>query len=277
MWHSDHPLKCSLQAFARSSYPSPYLDTMSTLNLPQPVHNYAGQDELRSQPNGTHVNGNGTNGDVDDADMGEYVPPKASDKLKLGMIYPPREIRGELPPSSTLWELTVRRYHRQDRQPYLQITHSAASRGKDQGVSKDRSKVLFSHQRGPVSSVLPVHDRGGSRRIRYTSSSSSDSCTRGRDEGRHQYIRAKAGRVQGGSAWSHGNGSVSYSTLPGEAQLTHTGTFSASLPSFTPAVAVPSSPPSPSEKDETINSTFCARPTRYMDTTTAWSNPTSKS
>ncbi|ORX36927.1 Pre-mRNA splicing factor PRP21 like protein-domain-containing protein [Kockovaella imperatae] len=69
---------------------------MATLNLPKPVNSYAGEDELRNVPNGgsSTAKGNGVNGHAeDDADMGEYRPPKPSDKLKAGMIYPPREIR----------------------------------------------------------------------------------------------------------------------------------------------------------------------------------------
>ncbi|KAK4688970.1 splicing factor 3A subunit 1, partial [Tremellales sp. Uapishka_1] len=64
------------------------------LNLPKPVNTYAGEDELRTKTNGTAINGNGAdeNGH-DDEDIGEYRPPRASDKLKEGIIYPPKEIR----------------------------------------------------------------------------------------------------------------------------------------------------------------------------------------
>ena len=73
---------------------------MATLNLPRPVNSYAGEDELRSKLNG-FSNGNGhANGedgmDEDDAGLGgQYRVPKASDKYKKGIIYPPKEIRGE--------------------------------------------------------------------------------------------------------------------------------------------------------------------------------------
>ncbi|WWC61631.1 uncharacterized protein I303_104215 [Kwoniella dejecticola CBS 10117] len=67
---------------------------MSALNLPKPVNTYAGEDELRQQPNGAASNGNGTPVvEEDDGDMEEDRPARASDKLKVGIIYPPREIR----------------------------------------------------------------------------------------------------------------------------------------------------------------------------------------
>lgn len=56
---------------------------MSGLNLPKPVHSYAGQDELR-KPNGATVE--------DTDDMGEYRPPRLSDKLVRGIIYPPPDM-----------------------------------------------------------------------------------------------------------------------------------------------------------------------------------------
>lgn len=60
------------------------------LNLPKPVHSYAGQDELRQ------VNGGGAAATVvDEDDMGEYRPPRHSDKFKVGLIYPPPEMRSE--------------------------------------------------------------------------------------------------------------------------------------------------------------------------------------
>lgn len=72
---------------------------MSALNLPKPKQVFAGEDELRK------LNGNGTSAGADDGtiedgvrvrvDEGEYVPPRGSDKYKNGMIFPPREIRGE--------------------------------------------------------------------------------------------------------------------------------------------------------------------------------------
>ncbi|WVO16420.1 hypothetical protein L204_104096 [Cryptococcus depauperatus] len=61
---------------------------MSTLNLPRPVNTYAGADELRN----TSANGNGMAG-FEDVDEVEWKPPKASDKLKEGIIYPSKEIR----------------------------------------------------------------------------------------------------------------------------------------------------------------------------------------
>ena len=83
-----------------------YSGDMSTLNLPKPVNTYAGEDELRQKPNGHLANGASgdvhgeSNGDVgDDDDMAEYRPPKPSDKLKAGMIFPPKEIRSEMLPS----------------------------------------------------------------------------------------------------------------------------------------------------------------------------------
>ncbi|WVF71719.1 hypothetical protein IAT40_006527 [Kwoniella sp. CBS 6097] len=70
---------------------------MSALNLPKPINTYAGEDELRQRPNGTPVNGNGEGTPApegeQDGDEGEFRPPRASDKLKVGIIYPPREIR----------------------------------------------------------------------------------------------------------------------------------------------------------------------------------------
>lgn len=66
---------------------------------------------MRSKSNGAgtnghpEANGNGNlNGDHVDPkqeedeqqDEGEYKPPRASDKLKAGIIYPPREIRSKL-------------------------------------------------------------------------------------------------------------------------------------------------------------------------------------
>jgi splicing factor 3A subunit 1 len=55
------------------------------LNLPKPVNSYAGEDELRQ------VNGNGGV----DADADEYVPPRHSDKFRVGMIYPAPDVRSE--------------------------------------------------------------------------------------------------------------------------------------------------------------------------------------
>jgi splicing factor 3A subunit 1 len=70
---------------------------MSALSLPKPVNTYAGEDELRSKTNGAvETNGNGhvETPEVEE-DPGEYRPPRPSDKLKAGIIYPPREIRSE--------------------------------------------------------------------------------------------------------------------------------------------------------------------------------------
>lgn len=71
---------------------------MSALNLPKPVNTYAGEDELRKTTNGTSENGaaDGTeNGQATADDEGEYVAPKPSDRFKVGLIYPPREVRRE--------------------------------------------------------------------------------------------------------------------------------------------------------------------------------------
>jgi splicing factor 3A subunit 1 len=88
---------------------------MSALNLPKPKQSYAGEDELRKlnvNGNGTvHANGGG-DGTVEDGVRvkevaeEEYKPPRGSDKYKIGMIFPPREIRGEKS-SSTLSLLNV--------------------------------------------------------------------------------------------------------------------------------------------------------------------------
>jgi splicing factor 3A subunit 1 len=68
---------------------------MSALNLPKPINTYAGEEELR-RPNGVAVNGNGNgNGEEVEEDIGEYKPPRPSDKFLKGIIYPPREIRSE--------------------------------------------------------------------------------------------------------------------------------------------------------------------------------------
>ena len=73
---------------------------MATLTLPKPVNTYAGEDELRHKPNGHTTNGAATpngavEGEDDDPGLGgEYRPPRASDKYKQGIIYPPKEIRG---------------------------------------------------------------------------------------------------------------------------------------------------------------------------------------
>jgi splicing factor 3A subunit 1 len=72
---------------------------MSALNLPRPVNSYAGEDVLRSKMNGSAVNGNAKGatvadgGDEVEEDIGEYKPPRPSDRYKAGIIYPPKEIR----------------------------------------------------------------------------------------------------------------------------------------------------------------------------------------
>jgi splicing factor 3A subunit 1 len=80
---------------------------MSALNLPKPKQVFAGEDELRKLNGGAQANGGGAaaDGTIEDGvrvreggmqDEGEYQPPRGSDKYKIGMIFPPREIRGEL-------------------------------------------------------------------------------------------------------------------------------------------------------------------------------------
>ncbi|RXK38919.1 splicing factor 3A subunit 1 [Tremella mesenterica] len=70
---------------------------MATLNLPKPVKTYAEEDILRPKVNGTSSNGNGggkghDGEDGQDQEM-EFRPPRPSDNLKAGIIYPPKEIR----------------------------------------------------------------------------------------------------------------------------------------------------------------------------------------
>lgn len=77
---------------------------MSALNLPKPKQVFAGEDELRKlNTNGANGTANG-DGTIEEgvrvregggADEPEYQAPRGSDRFKLGMIYPPREIRGE--------------------------------------------------------------------------------------------------------------------------------------------------------------------------------------
>lgn len=80
---------------------------MSSLNLPKPKQVFAGEDELRKLngggPNGA-ANGNGTP-EVEVVE--EYRPPRGSDKYKLNMIFPPREIRGEFRVSPRFISLLV--------------------------------------------------------------------------------------------------------------------------------------------------------------------------
>lgn len=66
-----------------------------SLSLPKPVNTYAGEDELRK----TNGNGNGAgaadaNGGEEE-EVGEYKAPRMSDRYKVGMIYPPREMRSK--------------------------------------------------------------------------------------------------------------------------------------------------------------------------------------
>jgi splicing factor 3A subunit 1 len=72
---------------------------MATLSLPKPVNTYADEDVLRAPngPNGnvaTNGNGNGASAEEEE-DIGEYRPPRPSDKFLKGIIYPPKEIRSE--------------------------------------------------------------------------------------------------------------------------------------------------------------------------------------
>ena len=157
MWHFRHtpPRKAHLAAQPAQTPNNlqhlgrrwTYGCEMSTLNLPKPVNTYAGEDELRQkQPNGTTANGligdgpGESNGNVgEDEDMGEYRPPKPSDKLKVGMIFPPREIRSELS-LPIIWHLPLTRIcsnHRQDRQCRLSVSYTTTTRRKDQGPTKD--------------------------------------------------------------------------------------------------------------------------------------------
>lgn len=62
------------------------------MNLPKPVNTYAGEDELRT----ANGNGSGTpNYAAGEDDVGEYRAPRMSDRYKVGMIYPPKEMRSE--------------------------------------------------------------------------------------------------------------------------------------------------------------------------------------
>lgn len=77
---------------------------MSALNLPKPKQTFAGEDELRKlnghgASNAAKANGDGT---IEEGvrvreveEEPEYQPPRPSDKYKVSMILPPREIRGE--------------------------------------------------------------------------------------------------------------------------------------------------------------------------------------
>jgi splicing factor 3A subunit 1 len=64
---------------------------MSNISLPAPVNKYAGEDELKS----VNANANGRPA-ANGGDDGEYRPPKKSDSLREGLIFPPKSIRGEL-------------------------------------------------------------------------------------------------------------------------------------------------------------------------------------
>lgn len=84
---------------------------MATLSLPKPVNTYADEDVLRAPngPNGnvaTNGNGNGASAEEED-DIGEYRPPRPSDKFLKGIIYPPKEIRSEWCCDSTEGLLTL--------------------------------------------------------------------------------------------------------------------------------------------------------------------------
>jgi splicing factor 3A subunit 1 len=72
---------------------------MAALSLPKPVNTYVDEDVLRASngPNGnvaTNGNGNGASAEEEE-DIGEYRPPRPSDKFLKGIIYPPKEIRSE--------------------------------------------------------------------------------------------------------------------------------------------------------------------------------------
>lgn len=90
--------------------------TMATLNLPKPVNTYAGEDELRTRTNGAAANGNAATNGTEEVgeDIGEYKPPRPSDRYKVGIIYPPREVRCEyssLVPTSVLEPLIAMSSH----------------------------------------------------------------------------------------------------------------------------------------------------------------------
>ena len=79
-----------------------------SLSLPKPVNTYAGEDELRK------ANGNGTgsgaaNGEGGEEEVGEYKAPRMSDRYKVGMIYPPKEMRSRCRKSA----LVLPRHRRQ--------------------------------------------------------------------------------------------------------------------------------------------------------------------
>ena len=65
-----------------------------SLNLPKPVNTYAGEDELRKS-----TTPGAPGAAMETEDEGEYVPPKPSDRFKVGLIYPPREVRSESSPA----------------------------------------------------------------------------------------------------------------------------------------------------------------------------------
>lgn len=60
-----------------------------SLSLPKPVNTYAGEDELRQTNGSADANGGA------EEDVGEYKAPRMSDRYKVGMIYPPKEMRSE--------------------------------------------------------------------------------------------------------------------------------------------------------------------------------------
>ncbi|KAL1407197.1 SF3a splicing factor complex subunit [Vanrija albida] len=71
---------------------------MSALNLPRPVNTYAGEDELL-KTNGLAGRQAVTVEETDD--IGEYRPPRMSDKYKAGIIYPPPEMRKMIDKTAT--------------------------------------------------------------------------------------------------------------------------------------------------------------------------------
>lgn len=65
---------------------------MSGISLPAPVNKYAGEDALKgvtAQAGAPAAKANGGN------DQSEYRPPKKSDSLKEGLIFPAKAIRGK--------------------------------------------------------------------------------------------------------------------------------------------------------------------------------------
>ena len=132
---------------------------MSALNLPKPVNTYAGEDELRNNgtgPNGAGGGVNGTNGTVEEVeDEGEYVAPKPSDRFKVGLIYPPREIRSEwIVCGFGVKDELKGRYHRQDGLGDFKITYTSSPRRENQRSSKGRFEIRFYAGGRSFSSIL---------------------------------------------------------------------------------------------------------------------------